>query len=142
MTIPESFECAYCREPVAYTISQPVCRMCGTSYRYDAKKGGYVMTLSSPRVYDIIALVLISLGLAGLIWGRVPAAFCWFFLFSGFGMDYVNGLRTGVLGSGFFVFHDWQLTVYRARSPLAFSIAKIVEGVWVLGLFLAFLFAM
>lgn len=142
MTIPESFQCEYCLEPIAYTISQPVCRACGTRYRYDAKKSGYVMKLSSPQVFGIISLILISLGLAELIWGNVPLAFCWFFLFAGFGMDYLNGLHSGVLGSRFFVLHDWELTVYRARSPLAFSIAKIIEGVWVLGLFVAFLFAM
>lgn len=141
MTIPKYFPCAYCHETVVNSILPPVCQACGTRYRYDARTGGYIPTASRPQVRDITSLILLCLGIFGLISERLPGGLAWFFAFAGFGLHYWNGLRTGVLSSRFGVFR-WEWTVYRAESPLAFSIAKIIEGIWVLGLFIIFLFSL
>src|ERR1051325_4499141 len=90
------------------------------------------------QFYDIIAILLMAAGAVVLFSKPSHDSIAFLFLFIGFAFHYVVGLRIGVLSSRFFFFR-WSLTVYRDDSPTAFFLATIVEGLWVLGLFLLFL---
>lgn len=139
--VPESFQCEHCHETVDAEDALPSCRTCGTTYRYDATKATHTVVSSRAQLHDIIALVLMALGILGLISDRLPSGLSWFCVFAGFALHYWNGIRTGVLSSRFLLFR-WHWAVYRAESPTAFSLAMIIEGLWVLGFFFIFLFSL
>ena len=139
--MPEPFQCEHCHETVFAETTSPSCRTCGTTYRYDSTKAAYSVAKSRAQFYDMIALLLMVGGIAGLFSDRVPKGTSWFFAFAGFALHYWNGLRTGVLSSRFFFFR-WHWTVYRAESPTAFFLAMIIEGLWVLAFLFIFLFSL
>jgi hypothetical protein len=141
LSVPDSFECEHCRETVDPEIVPLHCRTCGTTYRYDTTKAAYTVVTSRVQFCNIIAVLLIITGIAGLISSRLPSGFTWFCIFAGFALHYWNGARTGVLSSHFILFRrSW--TVYRAESPTLFSLAMIIEGFFVVVLFFMFLFSL
>lgn len=110
-------------------------------YGYDAAKGSFTVVGSRARYYDLIALLILVTGGTTLLSDDAPGTLTWFCCFAGFAMHYWNGLRNGVLSSRFFLF-SWGLTVYEAESPLAYYLAAIIEGLWVLVFFLVFVFSL
>ena len=117
------------------------CKTCGTTYRYDTTKAAYTVVISRAKFYDIIALLLLITGIAGLLSSRLPSGFTWFCIFTGFALHYWNGVRTGVLSSRFILLR-WGWTVYRVESPTLFSLAMIIEGIWVMVFFFIFIFSL
>lgn len=137
----QSFQCEHCHETVDAATAPPSCKTCGTTYRYDFAKAAYRVETCRAQFYNIIALLLMILGIAGLLSSKVHSGIGWFFVFAGFALHYWNGLRSGVLSSRFFFFR-WHWTVYRAESPTGFTVAAIIEGLWVVGFFFIFIFSL
>ncbi len=134
----DSFQCEHCHDLVPALNPAPECQSCGTTYLFDTAKGSYYIARSRAQFYDNIAGVLVLLGIVGSLPAHKPLGIAVLGLFAGFALHYWNGVRCGVLSSRI-PWIRWRFTAYKSESIASFYLAAVIEGAWVLVLFIALL---
>jgi hypothetical protein len=88
---------------------------------------------SRARTLDFASVTLMALAFLEFLASDRLTLLGWSLGLVGYALHYYNGIRTGVLGSRFFIFSTSWI-VYRAESPTLFDLAIIVEGIILAGL--------
>src|SRR5688572_12047586 len=94
-----SFPCDYCHSGVSSDTTVLVCPSCRTAYRYDQRSQRFIVTSSPPQFFEILALLVLLLGIVVLFAPKIPQAVGWLLAFIGFAIHLWNGWRTGVIRS-------------------------------------------
>jgi hypothetical protein len=126
--LQDAFECLRCHAPILPESEVPACKSCGDVYQYDPSSSQFRVQHSRARVLDYASLALLALAVLECLVADRLTLLGWSLGLVGYALHYYNGIRTGVLGSRFFIFStSW--VVYRAESPTLFDLAIIVEGI-------------
>jgi hypothetical protein len=102
-------------------------------YQYDPSSSQFRVEHSRARTLDFTSVTLMGLALLECLVADRLTLLGWSLGLVGYALHYYNGIRTGVLGSRFFIFSTSWI-VYRAESPTLFDVAIIVEGIVFVGL--------
>lgn len=131
--LQDAFECPRCHAPVLPESEAAACGSCGDVFRYDQARSKFRVERSWARTLDFTSVTLMGLALLEFLAADRLTLLGWSLGLVGYALHYYNGIRTGVLGSRFFIFSTSWI-VYRAESPTLFDLAIIVEGIILAGL--------
>ena len=102
-------------------------------YQYDPSSSQFRVQHSRARTLDFVSVTLMVLAFLECLVANRLTLLGWSLGLAGYALHDYNGIRTGVLGSRFFIFNTSWI-VYRAESPSLFELAIVVEGIILAGL--------